>query len=145
MDQLVNAIFVNNRFDNEIRFELDNNMTNKELAHFLHSLFIKGLILLFGYDNQLTLNFVSMDQIDKVRKKLKLAHVNVRVSLYDKETALLLEYIPDAISPNIPFEISVMKHNQTELREKPNNLQVKDYVFKKYLNNQLICITFEVC
>ena len=60
MDHLVNTIFINNRFNNEVRFELNNNMTSKELAHFLHSLFIKGLILLFGYNNQITLNFVTM-------------------------------------------------------------------------------------
>lgn len=144
MDHLVNTIFVNNRFDNEVRFELNNNMTSKELAHFLHSLFIKGLILLYGYNNQLTLNFVTMEQIDKVREKLKLAHVNVRVNLYDKQTAVDLEYIPEFVPGNMPLEISIMRYNQMELGQKPNNLNLKDYVFKKYLNDKLICITFEV-
>ena len=144
MDHLVNTIFINNRFNNEVRFELNNNMTSKELAHFLHSLFIKGLILLFGYNNQITLNFVTMEQIDKVREKLKMAHVNVRITLFDKQTAVDLEYIPESVPDNIPLEIFIMRHNQMELGQKPDNLNLKDYIFKKYLNDKLICITFEV-
>jgi hypothetical protein len=53
IDSLVEAIFIKNNFDNEIRFEVDSNMNNKQLAQFLHSLFIKGLILMYGKNNQL--------------------------------------------------------------------------------------------
>lgn len=144
MEELVNTIFVKNRFNNEIRFELNHTMNSKDLAHFLYSLFMKGLILLYGNDNQLTLNFLTMAQIEKVREKLKLAHVKTKVSLYDKETAMDLDFLPETFSPNLPLELSVTRYNNMELGKKPNNLKLNEYVFKKYLNGQLICISFEV-
>lgn len=144
MEELVNAIFVKNRFNNEIRFEINQNMHSKDLAHFLYSLFTKGLILLFGYNNQLTLNFVTIDQIEKVIEKLKFAHVKTKFNLYDKETAVDLDYLPEIIPTNLPLEIYVMQYNQMELGKKPNNLKLDEYVFKKYLNGQLICISFEI-
>lgn len=144
MEELVNAIFVKNRFNNEIRFEINQNMHSKDLAHFLYSLFTKGLILLFGYNNQLTLNFVTIDQIEKVIEKLKFAHVKTKFNLYDKETAVDLDYLPEILPTNLPLEIYVMQYNQMELGKKPNNLKLDEYVFKKYLNGQLICISFEI-
>lgn len=144
MEELVNTIFIKNRFNNEIRFELNQNMSTKDLAHFLYSLFMKGLILLYGYNNQLTLNFLTMEQIEKVREKLNLAHVKTKVSLYDRETAVDLDFLPEAFPPNIPFEVSVMQFNNMELGTKPNNLKLDEYVFKKYLNGKLICVSFEV-
>lgn len=144
MEELVNTIFIKNRFNNEIRFELNHKMSTKDLAHFLYSLFMKGLILMYGYNNQLTLNFLTMEQIEKVRDKLKLAHVKTKVSLFDRETAVDLEFLPEAFSPNVPFEVSVMQYNNMELGKQPCNLKLGEYVFKKYLNGQLICVSFEV-
>jgi hypothetical protein len=85
-----------------------------------------------------------MEQIEKVREKLNLAHVKTKVSLYDRETAVDLDFLPEAFPPNIPFEVSVMQFNNMELGTKPNNLKLDEYVFKKYLNGKLICVSFEV-
>jgi|UniRef100_A0A6C0BS54 hypothetical protein len=144
IDSLVEAIFIKNNFDNEIRFEVDCNMNNKQLAQFLHSLFIKGLILMYGKNNQLVLNSLTMDQIERARQKLKLAHVKARVSLYDKETAFDLNLIPENDHTTIPLEISIMKYNNDEINKQQDNLLTKEFVFKKYINGNLVCISFEI-
>lgn len=138
------AIFIKNRFNYEVRFQLIDTMTNKDLAHFLHSLLIRGLVLLYGHDNKLTLNHVTMGQLEKAREKLKLAHVNVRVSLYDKDTAVDLEYMPQSAPRNMPLEVSIARMNHAELGRKAHDLNLRDYVFKTYLNNNLVCVSFEV-
>ena len=144
IDSLVEAIFIKNNFDNEIRFEVDSNMNNKQLAQFLHSLFIKGLILMYGKNNQLVLNSLTMDQLERARHKLKLAHVKARVNLHDKETAFDLNLIPENDNTTIPLEISIMKYNTDEINKQQDNLLIKEFVFKKYINGNLVCISFEI-
>lgn len=144
MDSLVEAIFIKNRYNFEVRFQLIDTLTSKDLAHFFHSLLIKGLILLYGQDNKLTLNLLRMDQINKAIEKLRLAHVKVHLNLYDKETAIDLSYMPASAPPNVPLEISVARFSHMEMRNTAPNLKLTDYVFKTFLDGKLVCVSFEV-
>jgi hypothetical protein len=85
-----------------------------------------------------------MDQLERARHKLKLAHVKARVNLHDKETAFDLNLIPENDNTTIPLEISIMKYNTDEINKQQDNLLTKEFVFKKYINGNLVCISFEI-
>lgn len=142
IDQLAETIFVKNRYNMEMSFDLGECVSKKQLAHLLHSLFMKGLVLLFGHDQKLMLNQVTEEQVNFVSMKLRLACIKTNVQIIDKDTAMLLDYIPEN-THGIPLELYVLKANQDENFTK-SVTDIKDYVFQMYMNGCLIRLSFDI-
>jgi hypothetical protein len=102
---------------------------------------MRGLVLLFGNGEKVTLNHLTMEQIDTVVDKLKLAKIKTTVNAYDRETAVILELVPDR--PDIPLELFVLTTNQSEIQSKESN-DLSEYVYKMYMHGFLYCLSFQL-
>lgn len=140
VDQLAEAIFVKNRSNTEMSFDL--NVSEKQLAHILYAMFMKGLVLLFGHNQRITLNEITEEQLEIVSMKLRLAHVKTNIQIIDTKTAVMLDYLPEN-THGIPLELYVIKANQQENHNKTVT-DIRDYVFQLYMNRCLIRISFDI-
>lgn len=131
-----------NETESSIFIKINCLKTTKELFFLLFDLFCKGLIILFGDNNRILLNKLDMDQFDKVRAKLKLAHVDLNLHLYDKETAILLDMIPSNLDDR--FEKTIIQNSLNKIQQMGDNEDLKDYVFQLYMNETLYNINFDI-
>lgn len=116
-------------------------VTIKQLSSILYSLFMRGLVMLYGDGDRVTLNQLTMDQIKHVTDKMRLAKIKTNLQVYERSTAVLLDLLPETV--NIPLEIYVMKQNQVEIAKTESNV-LKDYKYKMYLQGNLYCLSFEI-
>ena len=133
-------------FRNENEFpifiEINCLKTKKELFFLLFDLFCKGLIILYGENNKILLNKLGMDQFDEVKAKLKLAHVDLNLTLYDKETAVILEMIPADIDDR--FEKTIIQKSLAQINGMSDDMDIKEYVFQLFMNETLFNINFDI-
>lgn len=140
IDQLSEAMFVKNKYNYEMSFE-SSEVTIKQLSGILYSLFMRGLVMLYGDGARVTLNHLTVKQVSRVIDKMRLAKIKTKFQVYDRSTAVLLDLLPETV--NIPLEIYVMKQNQVEIAKTESNV-LKDYVYKMYLHGNLYCVNFEI-
>jgi hypothetical protein len=140
IEQLSEAMFVKNKYDYEMSLE-SSEVTIKQLSSILYSLFMRGLVILYGDGARVTLNHLSMDQIKRVTDKMRLAKIKTNFQVYDRSTAILLDMLPETV--NIPLEIYIMKQNQIDITKTESN-DLKDYKYKMYLQGNLYCLHFEI-
>ena len=140
IEQLSEAMFVKNKYDYEMSLE-SSEVTIKQLSSILYSLFMRGLVILYGDGARVTLNHLSMDQIKRVTDKMRLAKIKTNFQVYDRSTAILLDMLPEIV--NIPVEIYIMKQNQIDIAKTESN-DLKDYKYKMYLQGNLYCLHFEI-
>lgn len=131
-----------NESESPIFIEINCLKTKKELFFLLFDLFCKGLIILYGENNKILLNKLGMDQFDEVKAKLKLAHVDLNLTLYDKETAVILEMIPDMIDDR--FEKTIIQKSLAQINGMSDDMDLKEYVFQLFMNETLFNINFDI-
>ena len=139
--ELAQYVFRNEN-ESPIFIEINCLKTKKELFFLLFDLFCKGLIILFGENNKILLNKLEMSQFDVVKTKLKLAHVDMNLQLYDKDTAVILEMIPSDIDDR--FEKTIIQKSLAKINGMPDDADLKDYVFQLFMNETLFNINFDV-
>lgn len=142
VSELAKYIFVKNEKQSEIMINITCLKTQKELFFLLFDLFCKGLILMYGKDNRMTLNTLGMDQFEEVKQKLRCAHIQLSLVLYDKDTAELLDLIPNNMTDN--HERTIITQSLAKIRAEKENLDLKEYVFHLYMNDILYCINFDI-
>ena len=131
-----------NESESPIFIEINCLKTKKELFFLLFDLFCKGLIILYGENNKILLNKLGMDQFDEVKAKLKLAHVDLNLTLYDKETAVILEMIPADIDDR--FEKTIIQKSLAQINGMSDDMDLKEYVFQLFMNETLFNINFDI-
>lgn len=141
LDKLAECIFVLNLHGSEMSFEVNKKQTNKGLATLFYNLFIKGIVLLHGENDRVTLNKLNIDQVYAIRDKLKKAQVHTNVLLYDKPTSILLDYL--TVDDKFP-EKQVIEQNRTEIEQMRDDEPLSHYEYRMFVNDHLICLTFEL-
>lgn len=139
---LANQIFLKNINESKLLININCLKTQKELFFLLFDLFCKGIILLYGENNRMTLNTLGMEQFDEIKKKFKFAFINLNLILYDKETAELLDLIPTDMDDN--YERNIITHSLAKIRSEKDNIDLKDFVFHLFMNKTLYCISFDI-
>ena len=142
VSELANYIFVHNIHDNDILININCLKTQKELFFLLFDLFCKGIILMYGENNRMTLNTLNMEQFDEVKRKLKCARIHLNLILYDKEMAELLDLIPKDMDDN--YERNIITYSLAKIRAADDNIDLKEFVFQLFMNNTLYCIHFDI-
>ena len=141
-------IFKNNDEGHEMLLGLEESVkTNKELFSFCFQLFCNGLVLLYGDGQKVLLNALSMEQLDVIRKKLKSAHIRVKIATYDLETAYLLDIVEKPTSsPNQPRpnEGSVLAKSMAAIRTQGENDALEDYALTLMMHGNVMQIHFEI-
>ena len=139
--ELAQYVFQNEN-ETPIFIEINCLKTKKELFFLLFDLFCKGLIILFGDNNKILLNKLGMDQFEVVKAKLKLAHVDLNLQLYDKETAVILEMIPTDVDDR--FEKTIIQKSLAQINGMPDDADLTNYVFQLFMNETLFNINFDI-
>ena len=127
IEALSNIMFIDNVNDAKIELSLGGIESNKDFFYFCLDLFCKGLVLLFGSNNRVELENLTIEQFELVRKKMSNAGIDVKLELYqdlrDDET----------VSVNI-----------SNIENLGDNLDLKEYAFVIHTPSLVYNITFEL-
>jgi hypothetical protein len=127
--------------DKEIFLNVNSIKTSRDLFFFLFDIFCKGLIILYGEDNKMRLNDLHPEQFEVIKDKLKYAHIKLNMEMYDKDTAILLDLLPDDDSYD---EKKIIQKSIDDIMLMTENEELSSYIFKLYMNDNLFCINFDV-
>jgi hypothetical protein len=140
VSEVANYIFKTNN-DKEILLNVNSIKTSRDLFFFLFDIFCKGLVILYGENNKMKLNDLQPYQFDEMKDKLKYAHIRLNMEMYDKNTAVILDLLPD----NDGFdERSIIKKSIDDILLMTENEELNKYTFKLYMNEYLFCINFDI-
>lgn len=139
VEDLARYIFKTNT-NNKIFLDINSIKTNKELFFFYFDLFCKGLIITFSESNTLLLNKLTEEDFYKIKKKFELAHIKLNMSIYDVETAYLIDICEKKTDLT---EKEIIEKSIERLKDMNDNLELKEYEFNIYINGIINVISFE--
>lgn len=129
INDLADFIFNKNVNDSIIQLSLNGVEDMKDLFYFCLDLFCKGLVILFGQDNKVEVENITLEQFMLLRKKMANAGININLNIYE----------------DIEGEESEEKKvalNLEKIEELPNNLNIEDYDFILRSCNMVYKINF---
>tara|TARA_Y100000389_G_scaffold109924_1_gene107029 strand:- start:6904 stop:7353 length:450 start_codon:yes stop_codon:yes gene_type:complete len=139
VEDLARYIFEINT-NNKIFLDINSIQTNKELFFFYFDLFCKGLIITFSESNTLLLNKLTEEDFYKIKKKFELAHIKLNMSIYDVETAYMIDICEKKTDLK---EKEIIEKSIERLKDMDDNLELKEYEFNIYINGIINVISFE--
>lgn len=149
VSDLAEFMFIKNVNNALIELELGGIQDNKDFFFFLIDLFCKGLVLLFGKDNKVNIDELTMEDFAKIKEKMGVAGINVTLNIVpDKpdedmndieiETEDKMEDAPDDIIPQKTYL------NIKDLEMEDNNKRLNEYIFKMKMSNLIYNISFDL-
>lgn len=139
VQNLARYIFETN-VNNTIFLDIKSIKTNKELFFFYFDLFCKGLIITFSEENTLLLNKLTEEDFYKIKKKFELARIKLNISIYDIETAYMIDICEKKTDLN---EKEIIEKSIDKLKDMNDNLDLNQYEFNIYINGIINVISFE--
>ena len=139
VENLARYIFETN-VNNKIFLDIKSIKTNKELFFFYFDLFCKGLVITFSDENTLLLNKLTEDDFYKIKKKFELAYIKLNMTIYDIETAYLIDICEKKHDLN---EKDIIEKSIEKLKNMDDNLDLIQYEFNIYINGIINVISFE--
>lgn len=110
---------------------------NKDLFFFILDLFCKGLVLLFGgEDNSVDVDTITMDNFNIVKEKMLCAGININMAFY-----------PNDIDLQDGEVVEMSKRallNLDEINASPDNKPLDEYVFKLLTIKNQFVISFNL-
>ncbi len=135
VNYLAKFIFLENTKNTKITLQSDEFHNAKDMFFFILDLYFKGMVLLYGKNNSVILNELSLEQIEYIKDKLKNAHIKLNFDYYHYTT------IEDG---NLSILDKYRKSNMTTLNSYADNLNIKEYVFKICMNEYIYFVNFEI-
>ena len=112
VDDFADFMFAKNINNAQIELSLGGVENNKDLFCFFVDLMCKGLVILFGKDNRIELEQLTIDDFNTAKKKMGLAGIEV-----------ILNITPNA--ENLPVSLNIR-----EIEIFPDNAPIDTYFFK---------------
>ncbi len=144
VNYLANFLFIENK-NIKITLFSEELKNSKNLFFFLLDLFFKGIVLLYGKNMignnnnyikaSVELNTLNYEQIEVIKDKLKLAYIKLNLLYYHYST---VEEGDETVK--IKYKMS----NIEELKKLNDNLNIKDYVFKLAIDDNIYNISFDI-
>lgn len=105
---------------------------NKDFFYFILDLFCKGLVLLFGgEENSVDVDTITMDNFKIVKEKMLCAGININMAYYPNDIDLQDGEVVDMSKRTVL--------NLDEINSSPDNKPLEEYVFKLLtIKNQYI-------
>lgn len=125
VDDFITFMFMKNT-ESVIDLSLEGIENNKDLLCFFIDTMCKGLVMLFGKDNRLELDDISINDFDIIRKKMALAGIFINLSVEQN-------------IDNIPAHVNIR-----DLDLYPNDIELDEFIFKVTTINYIYSITFEI-
>jgi hypothetical protein len=136
---LANFLFKDNINNIKISLFSEELKDSKNLFYFFLDLFFKGIVILYGvkYKNKssVELNQLNYEQIENIRDKMKLAYIKLNFFYYHYTT------IEEGDSTVLErYKMS----NMEDIKNLEDNLDLKKYIFKLTLEENIYNISFEM-
>lgn len=137
VEDLAKFVFIDNKTDAIVYLSMEGLETSKDLFYFCLDLFCKGLVYLFGANNRVDLDNLTMNNFIVIQKKLKNAGVVVGLKIYD-------DIVDDENSNSEAVPKAII--NTDHINNLDNNLQLKEYSFilRKLNTNQVYEVNFDL-
>jgi hypothetical protein len=130
IDDLAKYVFLKHDRSSKIDLNIQGSLeTTKDLFCFCMDLLCKGLVLMFGENNRVNVESLSIEQFSAVNERLKLMGIEC-----------MLELIPI----DEPLSIHEILERVQKIYDFPNNLQLAEYVFEIASEKHIYKIKFNV-
>lgn len=126
IDNFAEFIFINNKDKKQIQFDIDGLETTKDLFLFFVDLTTKGFILLYGKDNYVEIEQLSLESFDVIKKCLELVGIDIILSV--------------VINTENKFNVL----NKEEIESYRENEPLEKYIFKMYSTEYIYKIIFKL-
>lgn len=126
IDNFAEFIFINNKDKKQIQFDVDGLETTKDLFLFFVDLTTKGFILLYGKDNYVEIEQLSLESFDVIKKCLELVGIDIILSV--------------VINTENKFNVL----NKEEIESYRENEPLEKYIFKMYSTEYIYKIIFKL-
>lgn len=126
ISEFAEFIFLKNKDRQNIQFDVDGLDTSKDLFLFFIDLTTKGLILLYGNENSVDLNDLTIDKFNNIKQLLNLVGIGINLNIENNIN-------------NIPNKL-----NSEDIENYIENDKLNNYIFKIYANNYIYNITFNI-
>lgn len=127
IDDIANYMFLSNKNNNLISLSLPLLDGNKDLFYFFLDLFCKGLVILFGYNNRVPIENVTIYDFEKVKEKMACAGINIILNV--------------TTNNNLYTGFSI---NFTDIEFLPQNLNLRDYEISMITPHHKYKISFDL-
>lgn len=120
-----------------IYLEIASLKSTKELFYFLFDVFCKGLIMLFGNQNQVELNTLTTEQFSLAGEKLRYANIKLSIQSFSRETAEIMDFIDNKSTPKMILNESLKK-----IFEMQDNEPLEKYQLNIMMEDNLHQVSF---
>lgn len=145
VDELARFLYSHNKQDSVIELSLGGIEDNKDLFYFCLDLFCKGLVMLFGDNNKLVINDISLDQFESIKKKMGNAGIKVDLDIIQTQSTPDGKFDEDDLPSDLPLTALYPNINIKDIETLPNSLPLSDYKFDINLSPTLTYrITFNL-
>ena len=127
VDDFAQFVFLRNVNDAAIELSLGGVENNKDLFCFMVDLLCKGLVLMFGSDNRVEVESLTLDDFGRLKKKLACAGINVHLSVTQNS------------------ESDIIGINMHELNDIPDESPLSDFTLKLTSITFIYHIKFSLC
>jgi hypothetical protein len=146
VNDLAEFMFTKNTNNALIELSLGGIENNKDLFFFCLDLFCKGLVILYGTDNRVNLDSITMEQFGDIKNKMELAGIQVNLELTalpenENTTISLIEENGEEPSDVQAITNSV---NLNEIDQEYDHKQLNEYVFRLKMDKLIFLITFNL-
>jgi hypothetical protein len=133
VNELARFLFVNNEANRRVIVNLADLECTKDLFCFCFDMMCKGLVILFGTDNRVSLNQITLDQFEVVRKKMQCVGIDTFLKVFPVEP------------PPTPLDFYTQNMlNMHQVMAGPVRPNLEDYTFKIQTMDMMYNITFKV-
>jgi hypothetical protein len=136
VNDLASFLFIRNVDNKSISININEGgiQNTRDLFCFCLDLLFKGLILLYGEDNKVLVNALTLEQFDVIKRKLRCANIECHLEIIPLETPS--EEVLDLWTQNFL--------NVHKVRNSDECLKLEDYHFDLQLSDCIYKIWFEI-
>ena len=147
VNDLADFMFTKNINNALIELSLGGIENNKDLFFFCLDLFCKGLVILYGIENKVNLDSITMEQFNDIKNKMELAGIQVNLELQElqkNENTIISLISEDSI--NEPSDIQAITNsiNLNEIDQEYDHKQLNEYIFRLKMEKYIFLITFNL-
>jgi hypothetical protein len=126
MNDLAEILFIKNVDNDSITISISGNglKNTKDIFSFYLNIMIKGLVILYGVDNQLIVKDITMDQFNVIKAKMRCANIECHLEV-------------------IPLDTLNETEEQEEQEQEEENMKLIDYHFDLQLPEYMYRIRFD--
>jgi len=147
INDIARVIFLQNSGDAKIVLDIDGLENTKDIFCFCLDLLCKGMVLVYGKDDKVSISDLSIEQFQYLSKRMELAGFKVLLNIQPMGT--------DDVEAEAGTEAGSDEHKKAKtfnkmvvsiagVKSMDDNLDIKDYKFELLVEDMLYTIRFDI-